>query len=52
MIKNFNYYGRVKYVDIKYYFVWDYVNKKLVSIVYCFINDMVVDLLIKGLYKG
>ena len=52
MSKNPNYHGRAKHIDIKHHFVRNQVDKNTVKIVYCSTNDMVADLLTKGLPKG
>ena len=52
MTQNPNYHGRAKRVDTKYHFVQDHVNKKSITIAYCSTNDMLADLLTKGLHKG
>lgn len=52
MTKNPNYHGRAKHVDIKYHFIRDQVDKNTVNITYCPTNDMIADILTKGLHKG
>ena len=41
--------GRTKHVDIKYHFIRDLVEAKRVKLVYCASENMIADMLTKGL---
>ena len=41
--------GRMKHIDIKYHFVCDLVETGRIKLVYCSTEDMVADMLTKGL---
>lgn len=49
MIEEEKFSNRSKHIDVKYYFVKDYVDKQLVRCVYCPTEVMVADLLTKPL---
>jgi hypothetical protein len=51
MSKNPQYHGRSKHIDIRFHFVRDQVEKKTVNVLYCPSNDMLADLLTKGIAK-
>ncbi len=51
MTKNPQYHGRAKHVSIKYHFVRDLVEQNKVKMVYCPSEDMIADILTKGLNK-
>ena len=42
---------RTKHIDIRHHFVRDLVNRKTIELSYCSTEDMVADLLTKGLNK-
>ncbi len=45
------YYARLKYINIKYYFIRDYTNKGNINIIYYLTKEMIVDALIKLLSR-
>ena len=49
MAKNPQYHGRAKHIDIKYHFIRDLINSKVIQLEYCCTNDMVADMMTKGL---
>ena len=51
MGKNPQFHGRSKHIEIKYHFLRDHIEKKLVIIQYCATNEMLADLLTKGISK-
>ena len=56
LLKNLKHYTRLKYIDIQYYYVRDYIKKQLFKLQYIPINNQLVDALTKALdiniYKG
>lgn len=51
MAKNPQFHGRSKHIDIRYHFIRDVVNKKCVTLEYCPTDQMIADMLTKGLGK-
>ena len=51
MTENPQFHGRSKHISIKYHFVRDQVDKKVVKLSYCPTNDMIADIMTKGLPK-
>lgn len=51
MTHNPQFHGRSKHVDIKYHFVRDHVNSGNIKLVYCPSEDMIADMLTKGLNR-
>ena len=51
MTKNPQFHGRSKHISIKYHFIRDQVDKGSVKLQYCPTEDMVADMLTKGLPK-
>ena len=49
LAKNQHVHGRTKHVDIKYHFIRDLVEAKRVKLVYCASENMIADMLTKGL---
>ena len=49
MAKNPQFHGRSKHIDIKYHFIREQVTSGKVQLSYCQSNDMIVDILTKGL---
>ena len=43
--------SRTKHIDIKYHYIREAVNEKLISIRYCCTEKMLADILTKGLHK-
>ena len=50
MTKNLQFHGRCKHVDIKYHFIRDEARKGTINVQYCRSEDMVADMLTKGLH--
>ena len=50
MTKNPQFYGRCKHVDTKYHFIRDEARKGTINVQYCKSEDMVADMLTKGLH--
>ena len=50
MTKNPTFHGRSKHVAIKYHFTRDEVKKGKINVRYCKTEDMIADMLTKGLY--
>ena len=51
MAKNPQFHGRTKHISIKYHFIREQVEKKAVELKYCPREEMVADMLTKGLAK-
>lgn len=51
MSKNPQFHGRAKHIGIKYHFIREQVEKGTVKLNYCCTNDMIADMLTKGLCK-
>ena len=51
MAKNPQFHGRTKHISIKYHFIREQVDKKAVELKYCPTEEMVADMLTKGLAK-
>lgn len=51
MSKNPQYHGRAKHISIKYHFIREQVNDGTVTLKYCPTQDMVADMLTKGLHR-
>ena len=49
MTKNPQYHGRAKHIDIKYHFVHDLLERETIQLKYCCSEDMIADILTKGL---
>lgn len=49
--RNPQYHGRSKHISIKYHFIRNQVNEGVVDLKYCPTQDMVADMLTKGLSK-
>jgi len=41
--------ANMKHVDIQLHFIWDHVDKGTINVEYCPTEDMLVDLMMKGL---
>ena len=50
MTKNPQFHGRCKHIAIKYHFVRDETKKGTINVQYCRTDDMIADMLTKGLY--
>ena len=50
LTKNPQFHGRSKHMDIKYHFIRDQVNDGMVEVKYCKSEDMLADIMTKGLY--
>ena len=50
MTKNPAFHGRSKHIAIKYHFIRDEVKKRKIDVQYCKTEDMIADMLTKGLY--
>ena len=50
MTKNPQFHGRSKHIAIKYHFVRDETKKGNIEVEYCRTDDMIADMLTKGLY--
>jgi hypothetical protein len=44
-----NYHARTKHIDIRYHFIRDVVERKLIALEYCPTEDMTADILTKAL---
>nr|XP_040567939.1 secreted RxLR effector protein 161-like [Lepeophtheirus salmonis] len=51
LTKNPQYHGRAKHIDIRYHFTRELVEANKITLVYCQSEDMVADMLTKGLSK-
>ena len=51
MAKNPQYHGRAKHIDIKHHFVQELVGDDTIKLEYCPTNEMVADILTKGLAR-
>ena len=51
MTKNPQFHGRAKHIEIKYHFIREHVEKGTVKLLYCPTDDMLADILTKGLGK-
>ena len=49
LAKNQSIHGRTKHIDIKYHFIRDAVEAGKIKLVYCASEDMIADMLTKGL---
>lgn len=49
MAKNPQFHGRAKHIDIKFHFVREQVSKGIIKLEYCKTEDMIADMLTKGL---
>ena len=49
MAKNPQFHGRTKHINIKYHFIRELVNNGKICLRYCPTEDMLVDLLTKGI---
>lgn len=49
MAKNPQFHGRAKHIDIKFHFVREQVSKGIIKLKYCKTEDMIADMLTKGL---
>ena len=52
MSKNPQFHGRAKHVDIKFHFIRELLEKEKVTLKFCPSEDMIADMLTKGLGKG
>ena len=52
MAKNPQFHGRAKHIDIKYHFVREQVAKAIVKACYCKSEEMIADMLTKGLNRA
>ena len=50
MTKNPQFHGRSKHIAIKYHFIRDETKKGIIDVQYCKTDDMIADMLTKGLY--
>ena len=51
MAQNPQFHGRAKHIGIKYHFVREQVNNGNVELIYCRSENMIADMLTKGLYR-
>lgn len=51
MIQKTNPSSRTKHIDVRYYFIKDYIKKKIISCEYCSTENMVADILTKPLNR-
>ena len=51
MTKNPQFHGRGKHIEIKFHFIREQVSAKTIELKYCRTNDMVADIMTKGLCK-
>ena len=51
MTKNPQFHGRAKHIDIKFHFIREQVEKGTVNLKYCPSEEMIADMLTKGLSK-
>ena len=49
MAKNPQFHGRTKHIEIKYHFIREKVQNETIELKYCATNDMIADMLTKGL---
>ena len=49
LAKNPMHCANMKHVDIQLHFIWDHVDKGTINVEYCPTEDMLVDLMMKGL---
>ena len=49
LAKNQQSHGRTKHIDIKYHFIWEFVETGRIKLAYCPSSDMLADILTKGL---
>ena len=52
MSKNPQFHGRAKHIDIKFHYVRDQCNEKVIKLEYCPTQDMIADILTKGLNQA
>ena len=52
LAKNPQFHGRAKHIGIKYHFIREQVEKGIVELQYCPTEEMVADMLTKGLSRG
>ena len=50
MTRNPQFHGWCKHIAIKYHFIRDETKKGTINVQYCRTDDMIVDMLTKGLY--
>ena len=51
LTKNPKFHNRTKHIDVSYHFVREQVDNKVVSVKYCRTEDMLADVMTKGLSK-
>ena len=51
MSKNPQFHGRAKHISIKYHFIREQVSDETVTLKYCPTQNMVADMLTKGLHR-
>ena len=51
MAKNPPFHGRAKHIAIRYHFIREQVNNGTVELRYCRTNEMIADMLTKGLHR-
>ena len=51
LAKNPKYYIRIKYIDIQYHFIQEYIKKDIITLKYCETAQMIVNAFIKSLMK-
>jgi len=51
MAKNPQFHGRTKHIEIKYQFIQEQIKSGTVELKYCPTEDMITDILTKGLHK-
>ena len=49
LVKNLINYKRIRYINVSYYFVRELISNKILTLIYLFINKMIIDDLIKTL---
>ena len=49
LAKNPQFHGRTKHIEIKYHFIRDHVEKGIIKLTYCRSEEMIADILTKGL---
>ena len=51
MSRNPKFHNRTKHIDVCYHYIREKVNQNLINVKYCASNDMLADVMTKGLSK-
>ena len=51
MATNPQFHGQAEHIGIKYYFIWEQINNGTVKLKYCRTDEMISDILNKGLHQ-